>query len=77
MHLKLQANKTETSCTLSSSDTHAFYYTNAMYEWSANVMDTTWVSDNGTLLNEGQFLNICRWKMVWGNLSYIKKLLQY
>ena len=29
----------------SSSDTHAFYYTHA--EWSANVMDTTWVSNDG------------------------------
>ena len=30
----------------SSSDTHAFYYTHATLQWSANVMDTTWVSDD-------------------------------
>jgi len=36
-------------CIFSSSDTHAFYYTHATYEWSANVMDTTWVSDDGII----------------------------
>ena len=36
----------EAALRLPSLDTHAFNYTHATYKWSANVMDTTWVSDD-------------------------------